>query len=318
LAFASITGVEADAAGAAILTQDGVGFYAPHPAEAVRKALAVYAAVLSGREETQIALPSMLSNVLREPQSVSYSHLDLTKPKIELTEETTPVDAEGNIQLDKTHTRVRTLSYDQAAWCAEAEALKNHQLGQKIMENGVCTGIFLGVWEPKDRNGRSLGKQFMVIAAPEDLTGDSGKRTLLTFKNTAKFLTGKKNWHGYDGGSLTVLENDTALYQGLADGSAVGKWVFPTRDLLHGYDLDGNKVRDDNLYAHRNTGDFKNSFTTVDAGSGYAVWYWSCTEHRDLKSYVYNVRFSDGNGGWDVEDFHRLSCRPVRFETLTI
>jgi hypothetical protein len=65
LTLASIKAVEADAAGAAILTQDGAGFYAPHPAEMVRKALTLYTALLGGREEAQVPLPSFspLSNL---------------------------------------------------------------------------------------------------------------------------------------------------------------------------------------------------------------------------------------------------------------
>ena len=201
------------------------------------------------------------------------------------------------------------------------EALKNSVAGQKVMENEECTGIFLGICEMKGRNGVSLGK-FRVIGAPEDLTDESGTRTLLTFTNTAKVLTGKKNWHGYDGGSLAVLENDTGLYKGLANGSALRKWVFPTRDLLCGKDLDGLQVQADNLYAYKDKSDFKGTYITVGPGnvgnSGYPVWYWSCTEHRGNQSLVVSVDFSDGDDGWDGKGYNRLSCRPVRFEVLSI
>jgi hypothetical protein len=101
--LASIKAVEADAAGTAILTQDGAGFYAPHPAEMVRKALTLYTALLGGREEAQVPLPSFspLSN-LPQPQGLAVLHLDLTKERIEIVEEIAPVDADGNINLDST------------------------------------------------------------------------------------------------------------------------------------------------------------------------------------------------------------------------
>jgi hypothetical protein len=100
----------------------------------VRKALRVYAGFLSGREESLISFPSMLSNVVPEPQSVSSLLLDLTKEEIEIIEETTPIDADGNFQLDAMRTRVRTLSYngETPAKKAEAQALKTPEIGQTI------------------------------------------------------------------------------------------------------------------------------------------------------------------------------------------
>jgi hypothetical protein len=315
LAFASITGVEADAAGAAILTQDGVGFYAPHPADMVRKALTLYAAFLNGREDVQVSFPSLSALANLREQTVSAFHLDLTKDQIGIIEEIAPVDADGNINLDAPQEIVRTLSYTKTAAQQAGEPLKNPQIGQTIEGKG----IYLGVWEPKDRQGQSLSRTFAVYAAPEDLTDESGRKLAATFKDAAKRITAVRNWHGHDGGSFA---SDAALYTALKDGTGIGKWFIPPRELLVGTDLNGAKVRDNNLYAHRNTGDFKDSFTTIDNGSdgnsGYAVWYWSCTERRDYRSSVWTARFSDGDGGWDRKNHYRLSCRPCRVEALTI
>jgi hypothetical protein len=276
-------------------------YYSQHPPEIVRKALKLYAGFLSGREETQIHFPgSPLSNVVPEPQSVSGVCLDLTKENIEITEEMAPVDAEGNIQLDAPQTRVRTLSYDKevARKRAEAEAPKAPHIGQTIAGKGV----FAGVWEPKDRDGKSLGKRFNVFATPQDLTDSSGKKILMQFKEAVERMTALSNWHDHDGVNFA---NDTAVYTALKNGSYNGEWFIPTRDLLS-----------DNLYSNKDQGDLKGSFATN--GSGLAVWYWSCTEPRDHPSIAWNVRFSDGDGVWGYKDGTRLSCRPCRVEALVI
>ena len=219
----------------------------------VRKALKLYAGFLSGREKTAIPFPTFpRSNDLRELQGISGLCLDLTGEKITITKQTAPADAEGDVRLDTTHTRIlRTLSYDKDAALKQAqlEAPKTPQIGQSAGK-----GVYIGVWAPRDRDGRSLGKTFAVYAAPEDLTDASGKRLVATFKDAARELASKRNWHGADGGDFA---SDTTLYKGLADGSAIGKWFLPTRDLLVGTDIDGKKVQDDNLYAHKDRGDLR-------------------------------------------------------------
>lgn len=273
--------------------------YSWHPADIVRQALMVYAALLNGREEMQIHFPPFaLSNLPREPQSVSLLRLDLTKEQIEITEETAPVDVEGNIQLDATQTRLlRTFSYNKelARKKAETTARENAQIGQTIPGKG----IFAGLWTPKDRDGNSLGKTFSVFAAPEDLTDGYGSRVLSQFKEAAQRITALRNWHGHDGGDFA---NDAALYRALADGSAVGKWFIPTQDLLT-----------DHLYANKSK---IGGLQTND--SGRDVWYWSCTEHPTEADAVRNIRFSDGNGDWNFKHHYRLSCRPCRVEAFSV
>jgi hypothetical protein len=287
-----------------ILRETGqCSYFSRHPPEILRKAIRVYAGLLGGREEMRIPFPSFsLLNTVPEPPSINTLLLDLTKDQIEITEEAMPVDAEGNIQLHATRTRLRILSYDQesARNNSETAALENPQIGQTIPGKG----IFAGVWTPKDRNGKSLGKVFNVFAAPEDLTDETGRKTLLTFKDAAKHLTTKRNWHGHDGGDFA---DDAILYKSLADGSAIGKWFIPPQDLLT-----------DNLYANKDKGDFKGTFTTAGHGAyrECPVWYWSCTELRDVLSNVWNTRFSDGVVGWLTIDYYRLSCRPCRVEAL--
>ena len=149
-------------------------------------------------------------------------------------------------------------------------------------------GIYLGTYEPIDRDGKSLSRIFNVFAAPEDLPG--GTRA---YVNTVKEVASLKNFHGHDG---TDYDTDKELYAALKDGTYNGGWIIPTRDILHGKDSA-----------------FKNTFKmTASSGSGYPQWYWSCTERREDPSNVWGADFSDGDGGWLRKDDFRLACRPVR------
>ena len=151
---------------------------------------------------------------------------------------------------------------------AEAEALKNLQIGKLI----VGKGIFIG---QEERGGR----KYNWFAAPTDLKETSGDKILRTYNDTGKELASRRNWHGHDGADC---KNEAGLYAGLENGSLLGKWIIPPRHIVQGKDVDGNVVRkDNNLYVLRNTEDLKGTFTTV-SGSGGAHWYWSCTEHRDF------------------------------------
>ena len=78
-------------------------------------------------------------------------------------------------------------------------------------------------------------------------------------------------------------------------------------------DHDGEDVQPDNLYAHKDKGALKGTFTDK-VGSDYAHWYWPASEHRDDPSLVCDVDFTDGDGDWDRKGNVDLSSRPVRAE----
>lgn len=79
-------------------------------------------------------------------------------------------------------------------------------------------------------------------------------------------------------------------------------WQIPTHDQLNV------------LYQNQDKGALKGTFNTTNkiSGSGFPYWYWSSTENRTNPSCVWFVRLSSGNGGWNLKDYDRLSCRPVR------
>jgi hypothetical protein len=171
-------------------------------------------------------------------------------------------------------------------------------------------GIFVGTQVLEDRNGRCIGL-FNIFAAPQDLNIDpSGRWMSLTFRATAKELARRESWLGYECCKFDYWHYEERLFKGLEDGSAVGKWFIPTREILCGKDVNGQKIRAESLFDLRNTGDFGSSF--AKRGSGYALWYWSCTEtgHAD----AYAVAFTDGRVMDLLMDSSRLSCRPCRVE----
>jgi len=213
--------------------------------------------------------------------------------------------AQKRQQLVEMRVRLATLAGTQM------QTIKTPQIGQKIEGKG----IYMGVYAPKDRNGTSLGKTFAVYAAPEDLTGESGAKLVATFQDTARRMTALKGWHGHDGGDFA---NDAAIIQGLADGSALGKWLIPTRELLSGTDYNGDKVQTDNLLAHK---DKLGEITTSREGCGdceYPNYYVSSTEYHARSYYVWCARPAGGDDLWLNKGNNRMSCRPIRVEALVI
>ena len=113
------------------------------------------------------------------------------------------------------------------------------------------------------------------------------------------------------------MTNDTAIYNAIQQGryQDLEKWFIPTRDIVDGKDLGGQQIiMPDNLYSLKDTGDFQNTFITTSNGSGYAHWYWSCSEHRGNPSNVWLVRLSDGDDDWNDKANLELSTRLVRAE----
>jgi len=196
---------------------------------------------------------------------------------------------------------------DLKEYCEAVVSVIAPKAGDKMEDS---QDVYLGQYQPKDRDGNSLGKIFNVFAAPQDLTDASGKKEAFKYVDAVKRIAGLKNWNGHDG---TNYATDKELYQALKNGSYDGGWIIPTRDLLSGKDVNGNVTQPDNLYAHKDKGALAGTFcVAASSGSGYPDWYWSSTEDRGNSSGMHSVRFLDGGEGWSRKDDGRLSCRPVR------
>ncbi len=162
-------------------------------------------------------------------------------------------------------------------------------------------GVFLGARDVTDRDGMRLGN-FNFFAAPYDLGLDAqgrGRKIVGTFNQAAGAVVGIRNLLGHDGGGWM---SEAAWHDALREGQYKGEWILPPWDILH-----------EALYPLKNEGTLKDTLTDK-GGSGYAHWYWSCTEHRDNPAIVYDVDFTDGHDGWGHKDYISLSSRVVRAE----
>jgi len=126
-----------------------------------------------------------------------------------------------------------------------------------VREDGT---IYIGTWEPKKLNGKSLGKIFNLFAAPEDLTDSSDQKVLLTFNDAVEHVADLKNWHGHNGGEF---RNEKAVLKAVRKNpEALENWFIPTKEILHGQDKGRNEVQTDNLYAHKDQGALRETFIT--------------------------------------------------------
>ena len=182
--------------------------------------------------------------------------------------------------------------------------IKTPPAGPQIGQLVEGQGIFIGTWTPKDAQGNSLSKTFNIFAAPQDLPGTN------RYLEVVEHIAGLENWHGHDGADC---QTDDELCEALQDGSYTGGWVIPPRELLTGNDAKGNLVQADNLYAHKDKGALRGTFSNVIMNhSDYSDWYWSSTAHSVLPRFMNDARFSDGVEGWSHVGIRGLRCRPVR------
>jgi hypothetical protein len=187
---------------------------------------------------------------------------------------------------------------------AKAEAENPLAIGTPVKDRG----IFAGVWEPVDREGKILGKKFRVFAAPEDIANLSGEK-LLTFEEAAAEVAALKNWHGHKG--YKIADNQT-LHAMLESGVYEGGWIIPPREILGGFDYAGRAVWKESLFKNKDDGAFAGTFATHGIRPEHAPFYWSCTGDRD--GYNWTVCFTNGfPAGYDKK-LSKNYCRPVRME----
>ncbi len=131
-------------------------------------------------------------------------------------------------------------------------------------------GIYMGKWQPKDRDGASLGKVFNVFAAPEDLKSSDATPLHLTFHDTVYWVDKLKDWHGYNG---AYFHNDRELIDALKNRSYNGGWFIPPVELACGSDWIRNETYETSFFALRKTTHLKEMFK-----HGSISLYWTCSE----------------------------------------
>lgn len=168
-------------------------------------------------------------------------------------------------------------------------------------------GIYMGLWEPKDRKGHSLGRAFDVYAAPSIIRiGQSNKPLAMTFNDASTYVRHLKDWHGHNGGTIT---NDSEVIYAVRNGyfNKLKSWFIPTRELLWGRNHLDESCFATPLVEMYNFGAFKNMFDTSKP-------YWSCTVTADKKNCVHGTRLIPAKSGLDHVNEHKFFTLPVRAE----
>ena len=165
--------------------------------------------------------------------------------------------------------------------------------------------IYMGLYTPTDAKGKSLGKTYHLFAAPQ-LQGTR------TFNGTSEYLGAEKDGFKVKNPVSYHKALETALAKG---GSSIeGKRFIPGLDIVNGSDpnkLKGKKTRPkNNMFALKEKGDFKGSYTLT--GSGNAEYVLSSSPHPDDPYVVRGADLSVGRGNWHYIDYGRFSGRPCR------
>jgi hypothetical protein len=175
-------------------------------------------------------------------------------------------------------------------------------------------GVYMGQMQPKNRNGRRIGKTYNLFAAKNDIKSQSGGYLMQNFKNMVREVAAVRGLHDHDGASVADV---TALIRGLKDGSLEGKWVIPPLEWLLGKNVNHGASQTPSLYALRNTRAFADTFVTKPSVHPFrSPLYWCLADHRDGQSILLGARFSDGNYISFGREFLRMSCRPCRVELV--
>ena len=170
--------------------------------------------------------------------------------------------------------------------------------GLQIARQFRDQGVYMGLYEPKDANGKSIGKIFHLFAVEQ-------LKNRRTFGNTVEYLGTLGD--GFKASSQFTYHKE--LTESLKDGSAEGKLFIPPLEILNGRDTNDKRIFDRSMLALRDQGDFKGTFNT----SGYASWYFSCTDRPGSSAFVRLGCFTGGEGVWsDKKSVNPAICRPCR------
>jgi hypothetical protein len=162
--------------------------------------------------------------------------------------------------------------------------------------------VYMGLYEPTDRKGRSLGRIFHLFAAQQ-------LRGVRTFNDTSEYL-GESS----DGFRITkpmYYDYDRKLIKAFVNGSIRGKRFISPLELVNGRNAKGWVIRPEgNLLALKGQGDFNGSYTHSVTSS--PLWILSSSPHSEDLSTVVSVDFLTNRTILDRKNHFVFSCRPVR------
>ena len=187
------------------------------------------------------------------------------------------------------------------------------EVGQLVKDKG----IYIGLWEPTDKKGNSLGRIFDLYAAPKDIKKHDDYNLYMTFNEAVHRVSELKDWHGHNGGNF---ENEQTVLEAVQNNpEKLSDWFIPTKGIWLGENEAGKKIKNTqaaNLYSNEkkmlDANKFEHNF-----GEELSEWYWSCTEHKKKASNVYSIvpSFSLFKvSEWENKDDKKMSVRPVRAE----
>ena len=163
----------------------------------------------------------------------------------------------------------------------------SHEIGTFVPNEG----IYIGMWNPKNENGISLGRIFDLYAAPKDVRRYINMN--MTFNKLVQYIPTLENWHGHDGADFkSEAEVTTAIREHRFE--ELEKWFIPTEEILENH-----------LYKNKNTKSLRNSFKG-------GPWYWSCTKTHDLAVCSINFLKDKKRMYRDKTENIELSTRLVR------
>ena len=125
----------------------------------------------------------------------------------------------------------------------------------RIGELVAGEGIYLGEWQPRDRDGKSLKKTFNLFASSKTLGIGAG------YYRTLEKIALLKNYYGHNG---IAFANDERLILSLKNEKYNGQWFLPTADILH-----------DVIYSEHKKSAANSKFKVILHKS----WYWTCNEN---------------------------------------
>lgn len=181
-----------------------------------------------------------------------------------------------------------------------------HEIGQMVKGEG----IYLGIWEPSDLEGVSLGKVFDIYAAPEKPQDSYSRPLETTFNRAVQHVAKLKNWFNHDGAHF---ESDAQIYTAIREGreKELENWFIPTIDILGGFshleDPKNVKFNPDNLYDYNEEGDFYDLYHRekienchMCSPSTFIMLtekFFSCSQHimEDSQDFVSMVDFNGGS-----------------------
>ncbi len=199
----------------------------------------------------------------------------------------------------------------------------SHKVGQMVKGEG----IYLGIWEPSDLEGVSLGKVFDIYVSPKKLQNSYPEILRTTFNRAVQHVAELKNWFNHDGAHF---ESAAQIYTAIREGreKELENWFIPTIDILGGFshleDPKNVKFNPDNLYDYNEEGAFYDLYKRkrdMWTPEGYPTErFFSCSQHpvESSQNFVSTVQFDyDGTIEYVHKDGNILNVLPVRAKLRT-